>query len=389
MTKKIANLKSILTNLSSYCIILVFLFGCAIKNKQNTQENVFQSIIESTLQNHPDAIGIMVHVEAPEQSISWSGAAGHSNWDKTDNIEWDQPALIASSTKNYVAVSILRLVEQGKINLNDPIDKILTEQTRSLMQLYNFDLNTITIAQLLSHKSGIPDYTGTEEYLNKLVSNPKYRWTRDEQINLAIIQGPTAPPSTTFLYTDTNYLLLSEIIEQVTGLIFYEAIRKLVDYNTFDLQQTWFSSLEAVPENTKPLINQYVPKNNEHSYAIDQSFDLYGGGGLAATTKDLGKYAYHVFQGNVFDHKETLNLMFTEVEASENDSVNTVPCNYLLGIQQCDFNGLASYLHAGYWGTTFRYFPTLKASIVVFVVNESEFSAVEQDVLNQFIAELH
>ena len=79
---------------------LLLIVGC-VKHQQ--KENAFQAILESTFQNHPDAIGIMIHVEAPDQSISWSGAIGYSNWEKTDSIEADQPALIASITKNYVS----------------------------------------------------------------------------------------------------------------------------------------------------------------------------------------------------------------------------------------------------------------------------------------------
>jgi D-alanyl-D-alanine carboxypeptidase len=182
-------------------------------------------------------------------------------------------------------------------------------------------------------------------------------------------------------------LLLGEILEQATGKEFYEAIKELVGYEKLGLNKTWFYSLEPTPSNTQPLIHQYVPENDEDSYAIDNSVDLYGGGGIAATTEDLGKYAYHVFQGNVFDHKETLELMFTDVKATEGDPfeeyVGDIPCEYFLGIQECGFDGMNSYWHSGYWGTIVRYFPDLNASVVLYVVNEAEFDTIELDLMRR------
>jgi D-alanyl-D-alanine carboxypeptidase len=368
----------------SFISILLLFVGC-VKHQQ--KENAFQAILESTFQNHPDAIGIMIHVEAPDQSISWSGAIGYSNWEKTDSIEADQPALIASITKNYVAVSILRLIEQGHIELFQSIDNLLSKKTSTHMKQNGFELDKINIAHLLAHKSGIPGHTRSEEFQNKIKTEPRYRWTRDEQINLAVNQGPRNPPGTIYYYTDTNYLLLTEILEEITGKKFQEAIKELVGYEKFGLDKTWFYTLEPIPNNTKSLIHQYVPGNNEHSYELDNSIDLYGGGGIAATTRDLGKYSFHVFQGNVFDNEKTLELMFTDVKASKGepveDYIGEIPCEYFLGIQECGFDELNSYWHAGYWGTIFRYFPDLEASVVLYVINESEFANIELDLMKQ------
>lgn len=364
--------------------ILLLFTGCT---KHQKKEDAFQSVIESSFQKHPDAIGIMVHVEAPDQSISWSQAIGYSNWEKTEPIEADQPALIASITKNYVAVSILRLIEQGRLELFQSLDNLLSEKTSSLMKQNGFDLDTIKVAHLLAHKSGISGHTRSEEFQNRLNTEPMYRWTRDEQINLAVIQGPRNFPGTIFYYTDTNYLLLTEILEQITGLEFNQAIKELVDFKKFGLNNTWFYSLDPSPINAKSLIHQYVPENNEHSYGIDNSVDLYGGGGIAATTEDLGKYACNVFSGNVFDNKETLELMFTDVKASEGDTIEDyigdIPCEYFLGISECGVNGLNSYWHSGYWGTIFRYFPELNTTIVLYVINGDEFENIELDLMTE------
>lgn len=326
-------------------------------------------------------------MEAPDQNISWSGAVGYSNWEKTVPIDAEQPGLIQSITKNYVAVSILRLVEQGKVDLNESIGKVLSKKTYDLMTANGFDLNEITIAHLLSHKSGSPGHSGSEVFIEKLKNDRTYRWTRDEQIRLAIIQGKKDAAGTRFSYTDTNYVLLTEIIEQLTGKVFNKAMKELIGYEKHGLKATWFNTLEKTPKNIKPLVHQYVPEFDEDSYDIDNSFDFYGGGGLATTTSDLAKYGQLLFEGDIFDKKETLKLLFTDIKAKEGDPIEDyigdIPCEYFLGIQECGVNGFNSYWHAGYYGTIFRYFPDFNATVVLYVINESEFENLELGIMTE------
>ena len=76
----------------------------------------------------------MVHVEAPHQGISWSGASGHPGKDTRAVLEADQPALIASNIKTYVSATILKLVEEKKLSVEYPIKDLLTKKTRTLFE---------------------------------------------------------------------------------------------------------------------------------------------------------------------------------------------------------------------------------------------------------------
>ncbi len=365
--------------------LTLFIFnGC---KKPITVEQQLQMVIEKNYLKNLNIKGIMVHIESPSNNLSWSGATGYSNWDETIKLNAQQPALIASITKTYVAATILKLIEQKKLSLQQPIATLLSNQTSELMIANGFNINYITVAHLMAHKSGIPDHTDTKQFLDKLKNDTQYRWTRDEQIQLSISQGKIGDPGYRFHYTDTNYLLLSEIIEQTTQKVFYESIREYLNYNEHQLNQTWFYTLEQDPATTLPLIHQYVPEAHEDSYEIDNSFDLFGGGGIAATTSDLAKFSQLLFNGQFFEHKETLNLLFTDIVAEtgdiHEDYINNIPCEYYLGIQECEVNGLNSYWHSGYWGTIFRYFPKLNTTIVFYVVNEAEFEAIELDLMTE------
>ena len=78
--------------------------------KAQTVEIKLQAIIDSIYKLNPASVGILLHVESPEKGISWSGASGYTGKDNQTLLEPDQPGLIASNIKTFVAASILRLV---------------------------------------------------------------------------------------------------------------------------------------------------------------------------------------------------------------------------------------------------------------------------------------
>jgi D-alanyl-D-alanine carboxypeptidase len=121
-------------------------------------QTFFQSKIDSIYEKNKDAFGIIVHVEAPKQNISWSYAKGVSNIKTNEVLNSQQPVLIASNTKPYVATSILRLVEKGRLTIDQPIKNLLSKKTRLIFEKDGYDLNAITVKHLLSHTSGIQDY---------------------------------------------------------------------------------------------------------------------------------------------------------------------------------------------------------------------------------------
>ena len=183
-----------------YLILLLFY----VPFYGQTQQLKFQKSIESICKADPGLIGIMVHVESPDKNISWSGAVGYSDKNTQKRLEPDETALIASCTKTYVSAAILRLVEEKKIEIDQSIKGLLTDKTRKLFESGGYNLNAINIAHLLSHTGGIEDFV-SQEYFGLIFGDPKHRWTRDEQLELAIKAGdPLAKPGKVYKYSDTN-----------------------------------------------------------------------------------------------------------------------------------------------------------------------------------------
>ncbi len=321
-------------------------------------------IIDTTFSAHPAATGIMACVISGDGK-AWTYAAGLSDKALKTRLAVGQPGLIASNTKTYIAAAILRLNEQKKLNISDTIGKYLPAGALQKLASNGYETGNISIRHLLSHTSGIDDYVD-DAYFDTVNAHPHRKWTRSEQVDRAVKTGkPLAPPGDTFRYADVNYLLLTEIIEQVTGKPFYEAVRTLLSYKKLKLNTTWFTTLEATPLHALALAHQYWNKYPWDSYNLDPSWDLFGGGGIAATPADLALFFKDLFEGKIIKDTGILSKMYANV-----------PCktktNYCLGLRKLTISGLTAYYHGGFWGTDAIYFPELKTAICIVVLEKSE-----------------
>ena len=327
-----------------------------------TLEQKFQFILDTTYQANKEAIGFMVHVESPNKNISWTSAVGFSNKDRNEKLNKNQPLLIASNTKTYVSATVLKLVENGELELNQPIKKLVKRKTKKLLSKNGYDINKITVKHLLSHTSGITDYVD-DEYFLFVNENPTYKWTRYEQIKLAMKIAKPVEAGVTHAYGDINYLLLTEIIERKTKKPFYTAIRDVLEFKKHHLNETWFVNLENKPTKTLPLANQYSNKFNTSSVNINPSWDLYGGGGLASNTKDLALFFQLLFEGKIIKDQAVLSQIYTYVIPKEECR------NYCLGLFNIpSFFGDNVYYHGGFWGTDVVYIPSIHTTIAVFTL---------------------
>lgn len=371
------------------CIAILFLVVSCKKEESTsiveTEKDVFQNIIDSVYQTNQGAVGIIVHIESPNKNISWSGAVGLQSKNDTIKIEANQPVNLASNTKTYVAATILRLVEQNKVSLDDSIVHLVSDTSKEVLENDGYDLSKIKVKHLLSHTSGVFDYVSTELFDTRENNEPSYQWNRDEQIKLAMDEGdPLGSPESVFSYSDTNYLLLAEIIEKLSGRPFYTAMRELLNYNTHDLNNTWFMTLEEAPKGSKKLINQY--NDNFDSSIENVSFDLYGGGGIASNMTELAQFMQLLFEGKLFENSETKDLMFTEVRLDDKKENN-----YRMGVHKYkldDTSENTGWAHGGFWGTFAVYFPETNTSIAISVSNANMKRNVQTPILKKIIEEL-
>jgi D-alanyl-D-alanine carboxypeptidase len=135
---------------------------------------------------------------------TWAGATGKA--DGIRNLRVNDQFAIGSVTKTIVAAEVMRMVEYGLIDLDDPAEDHLPENL-------HFDTNDATIRQLLGHFSGIPDFWHLTEFQKSLRTDEQRRWKLAEVLDL--VPKERSPAGDSFGYADTNYLLLGLVIEQV------------------------------------------------------------------------------------------------------------------------------------------------------------------------------
>lgn len=352
-------------------VVILWMLVSSFVNAQSLEKKL-ESLIDSVYQSNKDALGILIHIESPDNHLSMTKAVGFSDKSRTQALQTNQPVLIASNTKSYVSAAILRLVEDGLIRLDDSIKNYLKPETNVLFEKDGYDFNKITVRHLLSHTSGIHDYVD-QAYFDFVIKNPQYEWTKKEQIKRSIeIGAPLFAPGTSFQYGDINYLLLTEIIEKRTDEDFYIALRRLLKYDDIGLKHTWFKDLESTPSDLPSFAHQYANNYTWDSHEINHSWDLYGGGGIASTVKDAALFYQHLFEGNIIKNSNVLKEMYRYVLQEEESK-------YCLGLYHFDF-GYHLYYHGGWWGTGVNYSPDTNTSIAVFTLVREK-----RNVVNPFL----
>lgn len=167
-----------------------------------------QRVLDETLDRLPGvAATVLVAGEG-----TWSGAAGSA--DGTNALDTGAQFGIASVTKTFVAAEIMRLADEAKLQLDEPVKRYLPETL-------GLDTRDATIRDLLAMESGIPDPRLVED--PSVEADPDRAWTIDAIVDS--IPDARERPGGEFAYSNTSYILLGQVIESVTGTSLTSALR--------------------------------------------------------------------------------------------------------------------------------------------------------------------
>ncbi len=259
---------------------------------------------------------------------------------------------IASNTKTFVAVAVLKLVEQDRLELDTSLQSVVPENLTSLLEAGGYDTSQITVRMLLQHTSGLPDHAQLDVYFQQIMADTSRVWTRQEQVALAMSDGArVADPGERFAYSDTGYVLLGAILESVTGQSLAAAVRTLVDFDALELNATWWEDLEPAPANAPERFDQQA--FGMALSDIDPSVDLYGGGGLVSNLQDLGRFHLMAASGQLFDDPALNAALIKPSPQSLTDGQG----GYGMGFFIRTYSGETCYEHSGFWGTLAVYCP--------------------------------
>jgi len=205
-------------------------------------------------------------------NILFEHYAGYADYPtKTRPLQEETPLHIASTSKTFTAIAILQLIEQQKLSLEDNVEQFFS----------TWPYPGITVKQLLTHRSGLPNYV----YFMEPPTVGSIPYTNEDVINWMITNRPAlhAKPDTRFEYCNTNYLLLASIIEKVAGHTYPEFLRRsLFDYlgmkNTFVYQA----------KDTNRATPSYA--NGNRQWPLDHLDLTFGDKNIYSTPRDLLKW---------------------------------------------------------------------------------------------------
>lgn len=314
----------------------------------------------------PDAL--VLALDGPAGARAW--AAGRARRGSDEPISPDAPVRIASVTKTFLAAALLRLWEQGRLDLDAPIRGLLSDETREALDSDGYDTGAITTRQLLAHTSGLADHWGMRLYQLQARYVPGRRWTRIEQVRFAMRHGaPVGAPGERFFYSDTGYLVAAEVLERASGQTMAQAVRSLLRLEAIGLTATWFETLEPRPPGAPLQARQYIGWQDGSS--IHASFDLHGAGGLVASAPDLARFFRALAGGSVFERQDTFALMARPTPQSRDSGAD-----YGLGVSLLTIGGRACIGHGGFWSHLAWVCPDTGEAGAVFVTDTERAGAL-------------
>jgi CubicO group peptidase (beta-lactamase class C family) len=212
----------------------------------------------------------------------WTGVRGVANLSTGDMITPSTVFDIASVSKQFTATAALLLVEAAKLTLNDPLSQHLSSMPAWA--------GTVTVAQLMHHTSGIPDYTGL---LQAQGYSYRDRTTQDQALQaLTAVSELEFAPGTKFEYSNSNYLLLGEIVRRVSGEPLPQHLNAAI-FRPLGLAM----ALDPVGQISHKAVS-YQKSNGQYRVA-DSPWEQIGDGGIQTTPSQLVHWADNYRTGAV------------------------------------------------------------------------------------------
>lgn len=319
--------------------------------------------LDNTIQKHGYSGSVLISFKG---KVLFKKSYGFSNRELGTKNEINSVYRIASITKQFTAAGILKLVESGKISLNDPVSKVIIDYPNG---------NSIQIHHLLSNSSGIQGFSLDTDFHDVLRSN---------NVNLELIHlfqslPLSFKPGSKFEYSISGYLLLGYIIEIISKMSYIDFLKKNF-FEPFEMNNTDFDDYQKI---VPGRVRGYDISNGQIQNARFIDMRIAGGGGaLLSTVEDLHKWNIALYSGAVI-YKENLQKM----TSSQVQIIDSTDYGYGLFIEKKNAEGInrKKYYHTG-GGPGVRsinsYYPEDEIEIIMLSnVNDNEvFSKTEESV---------
>lgn len=319
----------------SYKIKLFIIFVIYLTNIAGFAQNFNKEKLDTyfnTLEKYNKFMGSVA--VSKDGNLIYSKSVGYSNVDNKIKANEHTTYKIGSISKTFTSVLVFKAIEKRKLKLNQTIDVFFPNLENA---------KSITIKHLLYHQSGIFNFTNKEEYLTWNLK-PK---SRKEMLEIISKNASTFKPGSNSEYSNSNYLLLSYILED----IFKKPYSEILDYfivKPLNLTRTYLGNFKADNlSSSSYTFAEYWTKEPE----TDVSITL-GGGGIVSNPTDLVKFSDALFSNKI-------------VKAKSLKKMKKLENNFGAGLFRFPFYNKKGYGHTGgidSYFSIFIYFPDEKIS---------------------------
>lgn len=350
---RVPGVKPVLLNIFTSCIFSLFLFSCQ-GLKEDNKKNYSLPEADSTSQiSAEDSVAeIVVHRQDSRldsvisylhkkkgfngtvlvtkfDQVIYKGAFGYADFYHKDTLSTQTTFQLASVSKQFTAMAIMMLQEQGRLGYDDTVDHILP----------GFPYKGITVRHLLTHRSGLPNYTYFSE---KLWSDRNLSMTNDDMLRLMEKHKPAVyfKPNRRFDYSNTGYALLASIVEKTSGMPFSTFLQKHI-FDPLKMNNT-FTFSDSLARATGLVATGHTGGKRKRTH--DYTDTVLGDKGVYSNVDDLYRWDQALYTQKLVK-KETLEEAF---KGSGFKRRNTEDYGFGWRIRELESGDKVVY-HAGLW----------------------------------------
>ena len=321
-----------------------FHFDSLSPQQKDAYTNAISAFYETNLASKGFNGAILV---AKNGQVLFEQYKGYGNFITKDTLTEHTPFHLASISKTFTGMAVLKLWEDGKLSLDDSLQKYFPQ----------FPYRGVTIRMLLSHRSGLPNYL----YFMDSLWEKTGEATNQDVLNAMIFHHPAvySLPNTRFEYCNTNFLLLAMVVEKITGQPFPEYMKQHV-FEPLGMHDTYVFSIKDTAN--------YVPTwSVTQPFLMDQYDCTYGDKNVYSTVRDLFLWDKSLYE-HTFLKKSTLDMAFTPL-SNEHRSMH----NYGLAWRLFINNGDTVIYHNGKWhGTNTSFVRLIKDTATIIVLGNKQ-----------------
>ena len=321
----------------------IFSFRPLAKEDSLRYYNAVRDFFEKSLLSNRNFNGGVIIAKG--ESIIYEAYKGYKDLRTKEPLDANSPMHIASVSKNFAAAAILKLAQEGRVNLNDTLSAFFP----------NFPYPGVTVKTLMNHRSGLPNYV---HYLERMGWNKNQYATNQDVLNSLYTMHPPAEfkPDTRFSYSNTNFVLLAMIVEKLTGMSYPDYLKRNF-FEPLQMNDTYVFSLA----DTATAIKSY--KANGGFWVWDFLENTYGDKNIYTTPRDLLKWSLALSREKVMNHS-LLDSAFTPY-SNERPGVHNYGFGWRLLMLK---NGKKVIYHNGRWHGTNAAFAKLTDEDITIII---------------------